>query len=63
MGDLKMSGLYLSMGQGSQEYIQEAVANFHIRNGVSNHDGSMGRIEITPGELRNLLAMMILVRL
>lgn len=39
-----------------QETIQEAVANFHYRDGKKHDDGSMGTIVITPGQLRDLLA-------
>jgi len=49
-------GKFETLPKLAQEFIKEVVANFHIRNGVKNSDGSMGTIEISPGELRDILA-------
>lgn len=34
-----------------------SLMNYHFyRNGKQNHDGSLGEVKITPGELREMLA-------
>ena len=42
----------------TKEVILEVMADFHIRNGVKNIDGSLGEIKITPKQLRDALAYM-----
>ena len=39
-----------------QHEILEAVATFHVRNGVEHEDGSRGEVRITLRELNDLLA-------
>ena len=38
------------------EEILETVSYFHYRNGVQHDEGSMGTIEITPKEFKDVLA-------
>ena len=51
-------GSFKVVNGGQQELIKEIVSLFHYRNGMPNHDGSMGAIVITPKELRDCLAYM-----
>lgn len=51
---VNMLGMYDSLPQGSKDFILEATAYFHIRDG--RHGKEWGRIEIKPSELRDLIA-------
>lgn len=53
------SGVFEILDEDQKEFVMECVACFHYRNGKSNLDGSMGEINISPGELTNLLAYVL----
>lgn len=45
------------LNDSDKELIMRIVANFHVRNGADNYDGSMGEIVITPGQFNRALAI------
>ena len=50
---------FSTLNEDDREYIQFLVAYFHYRDGKRHNDGSMGTIDITPGEFRDILAFCI----
>lgn len=51
-----IAGSFHSVPEEQQEIIMEIVANFHIRNGVKNADGSLGEVKITNKQMNDCLA-------
>ena len=51
-------GAFDKLSDGHKKLVLELAAIFHFRNGVKNHDGSLGTIKITPKQLINCLAAM-----
>ena len=49
-------GSFELIDEGGKEIAMEIVAGFHYRDGSENHDGSMGRIVISPMEMNDILA-------
>ena len=43
--------------------IRRTVAKYHVRNGKKHPDGSLGRIDISPRQLTNILMGMYMVGL
>lgn len=47
---------FKEMAEGpSKENLKKILSNFHLRNGKQQKDGSLGEIQITPGEFRDAL--------
>lgn len=55
----KLDGSFDRQPQPIQDEILKMVANYHLRNGVAHHDGSIGDIIITHRQLKDLLAFVI----
>jgi hypothetical protein len=55
--DLTWKGEFNAAPKLAQDVIKELVSHYHFRDGSAQHDGSIGTINITPGELRDLLTM------
>lgn len=55
-----IKNLFETLSNNDKDIILELVSHFHCRNGTINYDNSMGEIEITPLELANCLAYMML---
>lgn len=51
-----LNGQYNALSQEKREQIAMLVACFHYRDLYKYPDGSIGKIEISPEQLRNLLA-------
>ena len=49
-------GAFEKLDGQKKELVMEIVAHFHYRDGKRQPDGSMGSIEISPGELRDCIA-------
>lgn len=57
---VKIDGIFSSIPFALQAPVQEMVAPYHVKNGKKNNDGSVGEIRISPKQLRDLLAFVIL---
>ena len=55
-----ISGSFKKLSVEHAELVMEIVAQYHYRNGVKNNDGSMGTIRISPAELNDCLAFILL---
>lgn len=56
-----IKGKLADVSDNVHEEIKEIAANFHIRNGVKQHDGSMGEMKITHEQFKQCLAYMFLI--
>ncbi len=56
---VQSNGMFETADEESRELIMEIVACFHFRNGFKNEDGSRGEIDISPKQLRDILAYML----
>ena len=59
-----IGGTFALLAESSQERndVMALVALYHYRDGRSHPDGSMGTIDISPGQLRDLLAYVMTER-
>ncbi len=55
-------GAFLLLDPDLRERVLNIHGEFHIRDGAKNPDGSRGTIRMTPDELRDLLAYLLVER-